>query len=246
MIVRRCGGIQVNGKRVMRAQETVAIEDYFRLYLNDQLITDLVASPDQLEELGAGFVVGEGLAEDADAIQVSGHEIRVYAGVSQKGTWVLSSSGGMGSAAVPKRVTSSIVVEPDDVLWMIRQIESEAWRKTGGVHCSALFLGKHLLVRAIDVGRHNTIDKIVGFGVLNDVELSTCIIACTGRQARGMVSKVANAGIPIIVSKAAPTDKGIRTADEAGVTLICFARGERFTIYSHPHRVSGVPPTADS
>ena len=91
----------------------------------------------------------------------------------------------------------------------------------------------------------NTIDKLVGFGVLNDVELSRCVIGCTGRQARGMVSKIANAGVPIIVSKAAPTDKGIFTADEAGVTLICFARGERFTIYSHPHRVSGVLPSAD-
>jgi FdhD protein len=55
-----------------------------------------------------------------------------------------------------------------------------------------------------------------------------------------MVSKIANAGIPIIVSKAASTDKGILTAEKAGVTLICFARDERFTIYTHPHRVRGI------
>jgi FdhD protein len=56
-----------------------------------------------------------------------------------------------------------------------------------------------------------------------------------------MVSKVANAGIPIIISKAAATDHGIVTARQAGVTLICFARGERFTIYTHPQRILGMP-----
>jgi FdhD protein len=57
-----------------------------------------------------------------------------------------------------------------------------------------------------------------------------------------MVIKYANAGVPIIISRAASTDQGIATADKFGITLICFSRNERFTVYTHPCRVSGVVP----
>ncbi|MCK9319118.1 formate dehydrogenase accessory sulfurtransferase FdhD, partial [Methanoculleus sp.] len=75
---------------------------------------------------------------------------------------------------------------------------------------------------------------------LKGLDRSRCILGCTGRQPSGMVAKAANAGIPIVVSRAASTDRGILTAEEAGITLICFSRGERFTIYTHPERVPDV------
>jgi len=103
-----------------------------------------------------------------------------------------------------------------------------------------LFLDGKLVVRSSDVGRHNTVDKVVGFAILHGIDLSRCILGCTGRQAAGMVSKAANAGVPIVISKAASTNKGISTADQSGVTLICFARGRRFTIYTHPYRIAGI------
>jgi FdhD protein len=56
-----------------------------------------------------------------------------------------------------------------------------------------------------------------------------------------MVKKAANAGIPVLVSRAASTDQGIATAEATGVTLICFSRGDRFTVYTHPQRVTGSP-----
>jgi FdhD protein len=55
-----------------------------------------------------------------------------------------------------------------------------------------------------------------------------------------MVKKNANAGIPVVISRAASTDKGIATADAAGITLICFSRGDRFTVYTHPGRIAGL------
>jgi FdhD protein len=240
MILRQFPGIQVRGNQVSRVDDTIVVEDTFRLYLNDELVTELVASADQLEELGAGFVVGEALVQDVDSVRVSEHDIRVYAEPKGESEWVLRSSGGMGTSRPPRKVSSSISIAPKDVLPMIRQIESEIWRRTGAVHCSVLFAENNLVSRSSDVGRHNTIDKVVGFAVLNDIDRSRCIIGCTGRQPGGMISKVANAGVPIIISKAAPTDKGILTANDAGVTLICFARGDRFTVYTHPHRISGI------
>jgi FdhD protein len=158
----------------------------------------------------------------------------------RKVDYELRASGCIGVRGLPKTVVSSLAIAKAEVFRVIRQVESEVWRKTGGVHCSVLFQDGQLLVRSSDIGRHNTIDKIVGFAVLNRINLSQCVIGCTGRQPAGMIAKVANAGVPIIVSKAAATDAGILLADRSNVTLVCFARGERFTVYSHPERIVGL------
>jgi len=193
-----------------------------------------------LHEFGAGFVVCEGLTDEISEVRVVNNDIRVYAATSPKVDYELRSSGCIGVRGLPKRVDSSLVIDPSMVLQVIGQIESDAWRKTGGVHSSVLFLNGQPLCSSSDIGRHNTIDKVVGHAVLNGVDRSRCVIGCTGRQPAGMISKVANAGVPIVVSKAAATDAGIRLADRSNVTLVCFARGERFTIYTHPERLQGV------
>jgi FdhD protein len=90
------------------------------------------------------------------------------------------------------------------------------------------------------VGRHNTVDKVVGHAVLHGIDLSGCVIGCTGRQPAGMVKKNTNAGIPVVISRAASTDKRITTVNATGITLICFSRGDRFTIYTHPERIAGI------
>jgi len=234
----RCPAIRVNKDNVAKIKDNICIEDTFRLYLNDEPLVELIASPGQLKELGAGFVVCEGLAQGVDNVRVSGNEIRVSAAkTSGNFEKELRSGGGLGIRKTPRKVTSSLVIRKEDVFKVISEIESEVWKKTGGVHCSVLFSNKNLIVKSSDVGRHNTIDKVIGFAILNNIDLSTCVIGCTGRQPAGMISKNANAGIPIIISKAAPTDKGISIADAVGITLVCFARDGRFTVYTHPYRI---------
>lgn len=240
--------IQVRAEGVVTLQDSVCVEDTFRLFLDDVPLAQIIASPDQLRELGAGFVLCEGLSEHVEDVHVSRNEIRVYAGKDapaalpeqRKLDYELRASGCIGVRGLPKAVVSSLVISRAEVLQVIRQVESEVWKKTGGVHCSVLFQDGQLLVRSSDIGRHNTVDKIVGFAVLNGIDLSRCVIGCTGRQPAGMIAKVANAGVPVVVSKAASTDAGILLADRSNVTLICFARGERFTIYSHPERILGL------
>jgi FdhD protein len=85
------------------------------------------------------------------------------------------------------------------------------------------------------------VDKVVGYAALKGLDLARCVLACSGRQPKGMIAKAASAGIPIVISKAATTSDGIQAAEEAGVTLICFARDRRFTVYTHPQRVLGIP-----
>ncbi len=240
MMLTQHKAIRVNGQAISQVRDTICTEAVFRLYLNDEFLTELVASPEQLEELGAGFVVCEGLAEQVDAVSVAGNEIQVCARITGDIQWELRSCASAGLRRAPRRVESSLTIEPQAVRRIRQAIESEAWRKTGGLHCSMLFMSNQPIVRSNDVGRHNTIDKVVGYALLNDLDLGACVLGCSGRQPAGMVTKAANAGIPIIVSKAATTDRGILTAEQAGVTLICFARDDRFTIYTHPHRVRGI------
>lgn len=239
--LREFPALRVTGDRVTKVRDAICTEEAYRLYLNDRFLTELVASPVQLKELGVGFVICEGLASEVDAVRVAGNEIRVLAQMGEVPEWILESGGGLRAKRPPRAVTSSLTIEPADVPRMIRDIQSDAWERTGAVHCSALFFEDHLAVRSCDVGRHNTVDKVVGFASLQGIDRSRCVIACSGRQPAGMVSKAANAGIPIIITKAAATDRGILTAKQAGVALVCFARGDRFTIYTHPQRIKGMP-----
>jgi FdhD protein len=236
-------GIQVIAGIARETEDSIVIEDQFELLLNDNPVTDMVASRDQLRELGVGYVISEGLVGCVDKVVLDGDRILVYSDTGCDLKWKrkeICSSGGTSFLQEPKAIVSDIRITPEDVISITREIETELWRKTGGVHCSVLFCNSRLLAKSSDVGRHNTVDKLVGYAALNGIDLSRCVIGCTGRQPAGMVRKSAHAGIPIIISRAASTDKGIATAQEAGITLIGFSRGDRFTIYTHPERVDGI------
>ncbi|MDD5143417.1 formate dehydrogenase accessory sulfurtransferase FdhD [Methanoregula sp.] len=234
--------IQVTGGVPRETDDAIVIEDRFELLLNDRPVATMVASRDQLRELGAGYVISEGLVRCVDTVILDGDRILVCSGTGCEMNGKkqeTGSSGGQSFLSPSKKVAGSpdLRITPEEVIAVTREIETELWRKTGGVHCSVLFSGGRLLAKSSDVGRHNTVDKLVGHAALNGIDLSRCVIGCTGRQPAGMVRKSANAGIPIIISRAASTDKGIAEAEAAGITLIGFSRGDRFTIYTHPSRV---------
>ena len=235
-------GIQVMNGVPSEIDDTIVIEDRFRILLNDCLVTEMIASRDHLRELGAGFVITEGLAQCVDKVKLDGDHILVYSDRGcdvSRSKKVMGSSGGTSILLEQGKVTSDLRIRPEDVFSCKRGIENEVWRRTGAVHCSVLFSEGKCVVKSSDVGRHNTVDKVVGHAILNGVDLSRCMIGWTGRQPAGMIKKDANAGIPVVISSAASTDKGIAAADAAGITLVCFSRGDRFTIYTHPERILG-------
>jgi FdhD protein len=236
-------GIQIRNGEISEINDAIVIEDRFQILFNDCLLTDMIASRDQLLELGAGFVITEGLTRCVDKVKIDGDRILVYADCGcnvSRSKKEVGSSGGTSIYAVPGKVSSDIRITPEDVFSCTREIETEVWRKTGAVHCSVLFYEGNCVIKSSDVGRHNTVDKVVGYAILKGIDLSRCVIGCTGRQPAGMIKKDANAGIPVVISRAASTDKGIAAADAAGITLVCFSRGDRFTIYTHPERILDV------
>lgn len=231
------------GEGLTSVLSEVCVERTYSLWLNGRGLVRLVASPSQLQELGAGFVITEGLAGAVDDVQVMGSEIHVYAPAQEttSGAMVMESSGGQALSRPVKAVSSDLMLAVQEVFWIIQAIVSDLWQATGGAHCSVLFSNGRLIAKASDVGRHNTVDKVIGQAVLGGMDLSRCILGCTGRQPEGMVAKVARAGVPVIVSKAATTSKGVELAESAGVTLICRVKDQSFTVYTHEHRIVGLP-----
>ena len=221
-------------------EDPVAVEGRVSIYVNNELVAVQVASLLNLRELGAGYVISEGIADEI--ISADTEENNVYVSVKNPSFTdkEICSAGGTGFVRTPKKISSEIRINSEDVASATGEIISDVWKETGGVHCSVLFRKGNVLCRMSDVGRHNTLDKIIGYAVLNGINCGECYVGCTGRQPSGMVKKCANAQIPLIISKAASTLGGIQTAEESGITLICFARGDRYTVYSHPERISGI------
>lgn len=230
-------GRQYVGGEVREIRDVIVVEQTFRILLNGEQVAAQVASDDQLRELGAGFVIDEGLADEVESVAVEGNAILVTAPRLCGAATETGSSGGISYRCGVRHVRSDLAITPDEVRAVTEAIFSDDWEQTGALHCAVLFSGGELVAKACDVGRHNTVDKVVGAAALSGLDRSRCVLGCTGRQPSGMVKKVANAGIPILVSRAASTDQGIATASAAGLTLICFSRGDRFTIYTHPERV---------
>ena len=111
---------------------------------------------------------------------------------------------------------------------------------TGGLHASALFNenGAVLALRE-DVGRHNALDKIVGWGILNDrLPLQKTVLLVSGRASYELVQKAVAAGIPIVCAISAPSSLAVETARAFNVTLCGFVRGEKCNVYSAPERIT--------
>ncbi|MBE3598760.1 MAG: formate dehydrogenase accessory sulfurtransferase FdhD [Limnochordaceae bacterium] len=129
--------------------------------------------------------------------------------------------------------------------WVIGQLPGELRRaqrlfdRTGGLHAAGLFdASGHLVAVREDVGRHNAVDKVVGSAFLSGgLPLSQHILVVSGRAGFEIVQKAAMAGIPAVVSVSAPTSLACEAAREWGLTLIGFARGERFNVYTGAERL---------
>ncbi len=114
------------------------------------------------------------------------------------------------------------------------------FERTGGLHAAALFdaSGTRLATRE-DIGRHNALDKLVGWAVLEGrFPLSGCILVVSGRASYEILQKSAVARIPIVCSVSAPSGLAVELAREFGITLVGFLRGERANVYSVPERVT--------
>jgi FdhD protein len=245
-MLKKRSAVLVEDGKAKAIEGWVAVEGSYELYLNDTLLDTIVVSPSDLEAHALGYVVTEGLVNPEEVEEVRQKKGRVFVKTHDRKDIPLSKTvwrssayrGSTGRSIIP--LSSNVIVAPAVIIQCARQINelAESWKKSRGVHISLLFnLEGDLITTAEDIGRHNSVDKVVGYALLHKIPLQKTILTCSGRQPEGMVLKAARARIPIVLTKAASTDRGIEQADRFGVTLIGLAQGDRFTIFAHPERV---------
>lgn len=132
-------------------------------------------------------------------------------------------------------------IEPEILIQMAEKMRGAqaVFDRTGGLHAAALFDARGGLVALReDIGRHNAVDQVVGWAVLEGkVPLSGCAMMVSGRGGFELVQKAAVAGTPVMVSVSAPSSLAVALARELNLTLVGFLRGSRFIIYSGPERL---------
>ncbi|MEM2712952.1 MAG: formate dehydrogenase accessory sulfurtransferase FdhD [Candidatus Jordarchaeales archaeon] len=246
--------------KIDTVDDWVSVETAVVLYINGERATTFLSLPSQLKELCVGWLLTQSIVDsvdDIESVQVENGKVRVRCSKNIKARLkalgppvVTDSACGSENTSyfyLIDRITKPFVdskyrVKAEDLSSFMKVLNEKAqlFKLTGGTHSAALFSNGELVAFAEDVGRHNTVDKVVGSAALNKADFSSSVLVSTGRQPASMVMKAARVGIPIIASISAPLYSGIIAAEQAGVTLVCFVRGKRMNIYTHHERITGV------
>lgn len=246
------------GQRMDICQDQVVREVAVTLFVNDQELVTLVCTPDSLEELAAGFLFSEGMltgpgelknitvnheegliwVETSSPAPASENFLKRYittcCGKGRASFYFVNDARGMKPLEAPD---FKITLENITSLSAAIEARAELFRSTGGAHGAALCRPDGIVAFYEDIGRHNAVDKIMGHCFLKGIPLSDKVIALSGRVSSEILIKVARLGVPMIVSRSAPTDLALRMAEDLGVTVAGFVRDERVNLYTHPERV---------
>ncbi|VVB85790.1 Protein FdhD [uncultured archaeon] len=241
--------IEISGQEKKELEVDVVVEESIKLVLDGRHLVTLLALPRELRELAAGFLVCEGvLKEIGDIRSIRVQEDTVFCestmGASGLELWKeVRSSGCIGIKSSWEGIghlSSNVQIEKGVLLNAIEQIKEwgKLWRRTGGTHSSLICTSDGEMVSFCeDVSRACSVDKAAGAALLSGKDLSNCALVTTGRLSGGMVAKAARAGIPIVVSKAAPLSTGVILSKMVGMTLVAFVRKPNLYIYSGEERV---------
>lgn len=249
------GSIEVSwdvyDKAWTRADGEVIGEAVITINVNGEELVSLMATPDQQTELALGFLLNEGLMKDPtdlDHVHVSEDgccvDVWLHKAIKIPEKRVITSGCGGGVTFEPlgdkmAQVNADLRLKPEELFEMFRRLHfpDSLHARARGVHTSGLTDGERILVLAEDVGRHNTIDKIVGICIEKDIQTTGTALLATGRISSEMLHKGVRMGCPIIASRNSPTSLSVKMAEAAGITLVGYARRGVLRAYTHPHRL---------
>ena len=253
--------------RVRAFQDYLVGEEPLQIRVGNQPLSVIMRTPGHDFELASGFLFTEGLITKREQIRSTQYaedgksagrgnvvQIELSPDVSldldraQRNFFSGSSCGICGKASVESvRARGVRVANPDfrvdpELLCQIPdslRSGQEIFGRTGGLHAAGLFdASGNLLAQREDVGRHNAVDKIVGWALRGErLPLSNFILMVSGRGGFEIVQKAAVAGIPLIASVSAPSSLAVQFAREFGMTLVGFLRDRRFVVYSGGERL---------
>ncbi|RUV68012.1 MAG: formate dehydrogenase accessory sulfurtransferase FdhD [Mesorhizobium sp.] len=225
----------------------------------------MMASPADFEDFALGFLLTEGIIaapQEIEAIEVEDHGAGIdihFRLKDQANTRFearrrrLAGPVGCGLCGIESieeamrsvdAVGSNLTLAADDIVRSVKLLSKvqPLHAETGAVHAAGFYIpGKGIVMAREDVGRHNALDKLAGALARAGIDGASGAVVVTSRVSVEMVQKTAAIGAAFIIAVSAPTALAIRTAEEAGMTLVALVRGDDFDIFTHPSRVvSGV------
>ncbi|WDV45898.1 formate dehydrogenase accessory sulfurtransferase FdhD [Clostridiaceae bacterium M8S5] len=241
--------LEINKNRSIFKEDEIIVEKPYTIFVNDKEIVTLLCTPKSIKYLTVGYIFVEELIKkksDILAINILEEKGLIYVSLKEfsyklYSKKTITSSCGKGTIFYneldsfnSKINTSNIIINNSKVSRVMKKFttQSQLFKETGGVHSCGLCIDDRIIVFEEDIGRHNAIDKIIGYIILNDLEVKDKYIVTSGRLSSDMVIKAAKINIPAVVSKSAPTNLSIEIAKSLNLTLIGFARGNKMNVYT--------------
>jgi FdhD protein len=254
-----------NGKAA-RVEDCLAAEEPLEMRAGRYSLGITLRTPGDDEDLVAGFLFTEGILsrrEDLVALRMPDDtarnrnlvrvtldpSVRLSPNNAERKFSAGSACGVCGKASITqlrrrglRRPEAASLFDPEILCQLPPRLRAAqaVFGRTGGLHAAALFTpGGELLVLREDIGRHNAVDKVIGWALLNGrVPLSGQVLMVSGRGGFEIVQKTITAGIPLLASVSAPSSLAVQLARELGLTLVGFLRGRRFVIYAGEERIT--------
>jgi FdhD protein len=256
----------VTGQPPKRVRDDLAREEPLEIRVRGQSVAVTMRTPGHDDELAAGFLLTEGLIKKRrDVTEVAycrqgeaadyENTLNVFLSPAvevdferlTRHVFASSSCGLCGKASIEAvhqhfaPVKSRMKLSMKRILQLPEQLRAaqKTFAKTGGVHAAAIFDAKgKLVVLREDVGRHNAVDKVIGYGFLNALlPFKAHVLLVSGRASFEIMQKSLAAQIPVVCAVSAPSSLAVEFARESGQTLVGFLREEKMNVYAHPARI---------
>ncbi|MDP2217740.1 MAG: formate dehydrogenase accessory sulfurtransferase FdhD [Methanolobus sp.] len=244
--------IKGEGESFSQEMHPVIEEMPLAVNVNGRHALTAMTSPVMLREFVTGFLYTERIIkgiEEIESIRIEGNTADVLTRnpfkILMSHKTVLSGCGGsMSFLDIGKlpQINSKLSISAQDIGDAVREaLDSKLHVKTGGIHVVALY-GPGGKIQVIeDIGRHNALDRAIGYALEQGIDLSGTYVICSGRISSEMVRKCLVANIPIIVSRGATTTLAVDIAKARGLTVVGFVRGKKMNVYSGGERISDIP-----
>jgi FdhD protein len=221
------------------------------LTVNGQVWLTFMCTPIQLEALAVGFLFNEGIIKNKSelaSVRVcpAGDNVDVWLEhpTEQPRHWKRTSgcTGGVTSISPLEEIPPIFYearLHANEISNLLKQFQESQilYKEAGGVHTSALSNGNSLVATSDDIGRHNTLDKLAGQLLLEEIHLDNRILLTTGRISSEMLQKALKIGAPILISRTSPSSLAVLLAQQYNLTLIGYAQRHSFNLYTHPQRI---------
>ncbi|MCH4889044.1 formate dehydrogenase accessory sulfurtransferase FdhD [Acidaminobacter sp. JC074] len=238
-------------------EDEVVCEFPLTIFVNDQEANTLLCSPDSLEMLVLGHLKSEWYIKDISEVKsliLDSEKGLAHVEVSRsldkdlKRRYITSGCASsamfydlMDAVSLRQLKLSQVSLDASFIHKNMKAFydESDLFKRTGGVHMAALFEGENLICAFEDIGRHNAVDKVIGYMIKHDLSKDKLMLFISGRVSSEMVLKCIKSGLGVLVSRSAPMDLAVKFARNYGMILVGFARGHRYNIYSGEENVLG-------